>query len=98
MATLLHLLHRADGRREAGLTATQRVQTTPPEPNLQADPVSDIARLRTHEYQLLHSFARIDADTARIPIDRAMALMARPSMRWRCGRRRPATSRPMWTT
>jgi hypothetical protein len=76
MVTLLHFLHRDDTARDAGLTATQRVQTTPPEPNLQADPVGDIARLRTHEYQLLHTVARIDADTARIPIDRAMALMA----------------------
>ncbi len=76
MATLLHTLHHADSAREAGLTPTQRVQTTPPEPNLQADPVGDIARLRTHEYQLLHSLARLDPNTARIPIDRAMALLA----------------------
>ena len=76
MMALLHLLQHRDSRKEAGLTAIQRTQTTPPEPNLQADPVSDIARLRTHEYQLLHSFARIDADTARIPIDRAIALTA----------------------
>ena len=76
MATVLHFLHRADTGAEAGLTAIQRVQTTPPEPNLQADPVGDIARLRTHEYQMLHTFARIDAGTARIPIGHAIALMA----------------------
>ncbi len=76
MAALLHGLHRADAAREAGLTQIQRIHVTPPEPNLQPDPVGDIARLRRHEYQLLHSFARIDAGTARIPIDRAIALMA----------------------
>ena len=76
MALVLHRLHSADHTRDTGLTAIQKIQTTPPEPNLQADPVGDIARLRTHEYQLLHTLARIDADTARIPIDRAMALMA----------------------
>ncbi len=76
MITFLHYMHRADTAREAGLTPLQRIHITPPEPNLQADPFRDIARLRTHEYRLLHSLARVDATTARIPIDQAMTLIA----------------------
>ena len=75
MALTLHVFHRADSAREAGLTALQKTQTLPPEPRLQADPIGDIAGLRRREYTLLHSTTMLNATTARIPIERAMSLV-----------------------
>ncbi len=57
------------------LTSEETSHPAPPPPNLQADPVSEIARLHMSEDQLLDRYARIDATHARIPIDRAMTLI-----------------------
>lgn len=50
----------------------------PPAPRLQAHPVGDLAAERAREHQQLDSYAWKDAThaTARIPIDRAMQLLA----------------------
>ena len=66
--------------REAALPAFTAQQTTvipPPEPNLQAAPLQDIAALRAHADDLLSNYAwRDEARTrARIPIERAKVLV-----------------------
>lgn len=50
----------------------------PPLPRLQADPIKDLHELRKAEHDILTSYGWIDRDagTVRIPIDRAMALLA----------------------
>jgi hypothetical protein len=50
----------------------------PPEPRLQADPLGDLRALRAEEDALLHGYAWVDrkAGAVRIPIERAMALLA----------------------
>jgi hypothetical protein len=68
--------HREDASHPP-LTAEQRAKITPPGPHLQAEPFRDIAALRRRETALLQGFAYLDADhkRARIPIDRAIALV-----------------------
>jgi hypothetical protein len=67
-------------RRESAppLTAQQTAPLRPPEPNLQTDPVGDLARLKSGEDRLLDRYAWIDAShtRARIPLDRAITLTA----------------------
>jgi hypothetical protein len=50
----------------------------PPEPRLQTSPRDDLRRLRAREEALLHGYAWVDrqAGVARIPIDRAIELLA----------------------
>lgn len=50
----------------------------PPLPRLQAHPLKDLDELRKAEHELLTSYGWVDkgAGTVRIPIDRAMALLA----------------------
>jgi hypothetical protein len=50
----------------------------PPEPRLQADPLGDLRALRAEEDALLHGYTWVDrkAGTVRIPIERAMDLLA----------------------
>ena len=62
-------------RGQASLTVQQTTHPAPPAPNLQSDPVPELDRLNAAENQLLNHYARIDADHARIPIDRAMSLI-----------------------
>jgi len=58
--------------------AERLARRTPPEPRLQAQPVDDLHALRAWEHARLHEWEWIDreAGLARIPIERAMALMA----------------------
>src|SRR4029453_5413185 len=69
----------------------------PPAPRLQGDPATDIARLRATEQQQLDGFGWVDrqAGTVRIPIERAMQLLAarggRGGAPWTA---RPPRSRP----
>jgi hypothetical protein len=72
-------LNRAEAPR---LTPEQQVQITPPLPNLQADPVAELAQQRAREEALLHGYAWANPDhtRARIPIDRAMALTVGQSL------------------
>lgn len=62
---------------QPALTALQTAPITPPDPRLQANPVQEIDRLRAKEDALLHGYAWVDParTRARIPIDRAMALV-----------------------
>ncbi len=59
------------------VTAEQLVQPPPPGPNLQANPVPDLATLRAAESRLLDNYAWITPDhaRARIPVARAMTLI-----------------------
>ena len=71
------LVHSAYEGAQPNYTAEQRSPVTPPAPNLQADPLAELARLRAAEAKLLGSYGWTDdAHTrARIPIDRARALI-----------------------
>jgi len=50
----------------------------PPEPRLQVFPLQDLQALRTREAAALHSYAWVDreAEVVRIPIERAIAVLA----------------------
>ena len=80
MVLFLGLLRHQDTARDAALTPQQRVEAPPPLPHLQADPLDEMAAARTRQDAKLHGYARIDANTARIPIDRAMALVLGQSL------------------
>jgi hypothetical protein len=60
---------------EHPLTAEQRL---PPEPRLEIDPAADLANLRAQEDARLETYGWVDkpTGTVRIPIERAMDLMA----------------------
>lgn len=66
----------------ADLTPQQTARVIPPAPRLQDDPYADLARVDARENRLLHSYGWTSADhsTARIPIDRAMALSVGKSL------------------
>ncbi len=55
-----------------------RVQGLPPEPRLQTSPEADLRILRRQEDEVLSSYGWVDeaAGLARVPIERAMAMMA----------------------
>jgi hypothetical protein len=80
MAGVLGLL----GEREARLSppasplAADYGLQIPPEPRLQDNPVADLEALRAEEDFLLHGYAWVDRDTGtvRIPIERAIELLA----------------------
>ena len=62
---------------QPALTQAQRTIITPPDPQLQRDPVRELANLRARADSLLDGYALLGSDKtrARIPIDRAMSLM-----------------------
>jgi hypothetical protein len=80
MIALLGMWHRADAKHENGFTEAQRMHTQPPEPRLQANPFDDLAQAHDREFAAIHGYARLSATTARIPIDRAKALLAGQSL------------------
>jgi hypothetical protein len=53
-------------------------EPTPPPPRLQHDPLRDLEQLRAAEEAALHGYGWVDrsAGSARIPIERAMELLA----------------------
>ena len=59
-------------------SALERRAPTPPPPRLQSLPSQHLATYRAHEALVLNGYAWIDAERgiARIPIDRAMSLLA----------------------
>ncbi len=71
------LVQRHDNAAAPSLTAEQTTPVVPPPPNLQNDPVGDLARLNEAENRLLGNYAWVDPEhtRGRIPIDRAMALI-----------------------
>lgn len=66
----------------AALSPQQTAQRVPPSPHLQINPFADLAQQQARESRLLHSYGWTSADhsTARIPIDRAMALTVGQSL------------------
>jgi hypothetical protein len=57
--------------------AEANARRIPPEPRLQATPVVDMKTLRAHEDEVLGGYGAIDHEaTARIPIDRAIDILA----------------------
>ncbi len=93
MVFFLNVLHRSDTAREAGLTRLQREQTEPPFPRLQANPIAELGALQAAQNRLLLGYATLDADTARIPIDRAMALVTGQSLDAHAAPDKPARER-----
>ncbi len=77
MSWLSHTVATAGKAARAKLTVQQLTHPAPPAPGLQSDPVKELADLRGTQGALLHGYAWLgDAhDRARIPVDRAMALM-----------------------
>ena len=72
----LALRHRADPCRSPVCRRNRRRESCRPAPHLQINPFADLAQQQARESRLLHSYGWTSADhsTARIPIDRAMAL------------------------
>lgn len=66
----------------AHLTPQQITRVIPPAPRLQLHPFAALARLQARESHLLHDYGWTSPDhsTARIPIDRAMALSVGKSL------------------
>ena len=62
-------------------------RTEPPLPRLQADPRNDLLELRAHEVVTLGSYAWVDKEQGivRIPIERAMELVAKRGLLARGG-------------
>jgi hypothetical protein len=78
-AALIGVIHLFETLRPPSSTSPlARVEILPPEPRLEADPKIVLERVRARESQLLNGFALVDRDAgiARIPIDRAMAILA----------------------
>lgn len=67
----------ATARRDAP-PGTRAAEQLPPEPRLQADPAADLARWRREQELRRSSYGRIEGQTelVRIPVDRAMELLA----------------------
>ena len=66
----------------AGLSQQQTAQSVPPSPHLQINPFAELAQQQVWESRLLHNYGWTSADhsTARIPIERAMALTVGQSL------------------
>jgi hypothetical protein len=66
----------------ADRSSQQTAQSVPPSPHLQINPFADLAQQQARESRLLHSYGWTSADhsTARIPIDRAIALTVGQSL------------------
>ena len=77
---LFHVLKRAQGRQDKSLSpmVAANLQRTPPEPRLEPAPRAPRLKLRAEEDAILGSYAWVDkqAGTVRVPIDRAMDLLA----------------------
>ena len=86
----LSVLHHRDAARQVGLTHLQREQSDPPLPHLQANPTGELGVLQANQNKLLQGYATLDADTARIPIDRAMVLVTGESLDAHAAPEKPA--------
>jgi hypothetical protein len=74
----LFVKHEAELGLPSSRAALINTQKQPPEPRLQANPARDMRDMRAAEERLLHEYSWIDPDKGivRIPIDRAMDLIA----------------------
>ncbi len=72
---------------KTGAGPVPKLSQVPPEPRIQADPKLDLWRLRAHEDAVLKSYGWSDRDAGvvRIPIDRAMDLLAQRGLPVRSG-------------
>jgi hypothetical protein len=70
--------HLAQESLPASPLASEYGPIEPPAPRLQVDPAADLAQLRAQEQAVLDGYGWVDRaqGTVRIPIDRAMALLA----------------------
>lgn len=75
-------------------TPSPRQAVVPPEPRLQAAPAKDLERLRMREDAILNSYAWVDSEagTVRIPVKRAMDLLANHNVQLNTS----ATASPTW--
>lgn len=84
-APVLHWLQARQDRRIAALDSSRPLALSklPPAPRLQAHPAFDLAQLRAAEDAELEGWSWADrkAGLARIPIERAMELLAQPEAR-----------------
>ena len=62
------------------LTPQQTAKVQPPPPNLQGAPYEDLARLEARETAQTTTYAPLPDGRARIPVERAMRLMAGRSL------------------
>ena len=80
MFGLFHVLQREEARLSppANPLAAAEGPRLPPEPRLQAHPIKDLEELRKAETELLTTYGWVDksAGTVRIPVARAMELLA----------------------
>lgn len=76
--TDVYATHEARQSAPAHPLASTAGRKQPPAPRLQPDPVKDMAALRASEDALLHNYGWLDkaAGKVRIPIDRALELVA----------------------
>ncbi len=67
------------------------VNQIPPDPRLQPDPHEELIEVRSWEEKTLHSYGWIDKESGvfRIPIDRAMEIIAQSDLPARSARREP---------
>ena len=75
---------------------TTRPPRRPPDPQLQPDPVGDLHMLRQHEDQILQGYAWVDekAGKVRIPVARAMQLLAQRGLPNTMGAPPPVGQKP----
>jgi len=75
--------------------AEQNAMKAPPQPRLQSSPPIDLRDMRAAEDQLLHAYSWVDRDkgVVRMPIDRAMDILAQRGLA-----ARPAADQPQGTT
>lgn len=78
MGWLFEHLQSSQARRDVPVSPLAEARQVPPAPALQVNPRQDLKVMRGEEDALLHSYGWIDqkAGTVRIPIDRAMKLLA----------------------
>jgi len=92
---LLYGLYRYFVNREGGPMARDEVNVDarrlPPMPRLQSAPITDLKDMRAAEEQILHGYGWVDQanGVTRIPIDRAMELLAQRGLPTR-----PQTAQP----
>ena len=84
---------------ERGPLPSPHMYTSPPnvpQPQLQPDPVADYNVYRVSAGELLHSYGWVDqkAGIARIPIDKAMDLVAERGLPWKAPGTGPAPTAP----
>lgn len=78
MAGLYVILTGLEDRQEAPASPLAADQVLPPDPRLQALPAIDLAEMRAQEAAVLKTYGWVsrEAQVVRIPVDRAMALVA----------------------